>query len=248
MFQKLNKYFFAGLFLAFMVTFFSRNNIRSVTRVTPEVIKQPLQGTIYNQNIIQFVKDGYEYNLTPVYDYEISGLLVGKMDYRFFSIDRLDSMFPFDVCLIWGSNVANGVYRDRRVKFSQDCRWCWAYWIGDVHFNLDELSNNHLVVDDDNILKLLKYIVRGDQIRIKGKLVNVKAKLLKKTGQPDMVWNTSTSRTDSGAGACEVIYVEEIEVLKEANVLSRILFKVSSYGLLFLVAWKFISFLRTLRV
>ena len=37
------------------------------------------------------------------------------------------------------------------------------------------------------------------------------------------------------AGACEVIYVEDIKFLKKANVIPRILFPLSMYGLLLLV-------------
>ena len=164
------------------------------------------------------------------------------MDYRLFSISKIDSAFPFDVCLVWGSNISRGLHRDRRIKFSQDCRWCWAYWTGDANFNLNELSNSHLLIDSNEGLKLLKSIGLGDQIRIRGKLVNVKAKLIGKKGAPDMTWNTSVSRTDSGAGACEIIYVEEAEILRQANVIPRILFRFSCYGLLLFVAWKVVSF------
>lgn len=248
MLQNWSKYLFWGLVLVFIVTFFTRNDVRSVTEVDPEVLRQPIQIQVYNAEIIHFVKDGYEYFLTPVYEYDISGLVVGKMDYRFFSIDKMDSTFPFDVCLIWGSNVLRGLHTDRRVKFSEDCRWCWAYWSGDVNFNLNELSNNHLLIDNNDVLKQLRSVCRGDQLRIRGKLVNVKAKLAGKAGPPDITWNTSTSRTDSGAGACEVFYVEKLEVLNKANVVSRILFQFSAYALILWVAWKVISFFRGVKV
>lgn len=234
--------------MVFAVTFFSRNNLRGVSEISPEVLRQPVQTETYNSQAIEFTKDGYAYNLTPLYDYEISGLVVGKMDYRIFSLSKLDSVFPFDLCLTWGSNVSGGLYRDRRVRFSQDCRWCWAYWEGGVTVDLNELSNSHLLVNRDDILKLLKSIVRGDQIRIKGKLVNVIARPTGKTGQPDVTWKSSVSRTDGGAGACEVVFVEEMEILKAANVVSRILFKISSYGLLLLIAWGVIGFFRGVKV
>ena len=49
---------------------------------------------------------------------------------------------------------------------------------------------------------------RGDHIRIKGYLVNVDA--VKPNGSESYYWHSSTSRTDTGDGACEVIYATEI--------------------------------------
>jgi len=91
-------------------------------------------------------------------------------------------------------------------------------------------------------------MVRGDQIKIKGKLVNIQAKLANKPGPYDITWNSSLSRQDTGAGACELIYVEQAEILKKANVISRTLFRFSSYALLFLITWKIINFIRELIV
>ena len=36
---------------------------------------------------------------------------------------------------------------------------------------------------------------------------------------------TSTIRTDDGAGACEIIYVEDVQILKKGNPVSYYLFK-----------------------
>ena len=90
----------------------------------------------------------------------------------------------------------------------------------------------------------------GDQVRIEGKLVNVKAKLISPGGRfdsPEYSWNSSTSRTDSGAGACEVIYVEGITILKKANQFWRILFPISLYGILISVILYLFGFLHVLR-
>jgi hypothetical protein len=108
--------------LILIITSFSRNDFRSVDDIAPEVLKEPLQVEIDFRQNIRFTKDGYEYNLTPLYEYEISGLVVGKWDYRWFSTYNYDSVFPVDLCLIWGSNMASKVYKNNAVKFSQDCR------------------------------------------------------------------------------------------------------------------------------
>lgn len=241
----IRRYLFFTLLIIFAVTFFTRNNCRYVKDISPAVLNPPIQKLLQNFQIIKFVQSGYGYELTPLYEYEINGLIVSKMNYKLFSIYKTASVFPMDLCLIWGSNVANRVYGNQAVKFSQDCRWCSVQWFGNISFNLGEISNNHLIINRKDIERKVNSLVVGDQVRLKGKLVNVKAQLISKGGSfdaEDISWNSSINRQDSGAGACEVIYVENIDVLKKANVLSYYLFQISLYGLIILILRSIISF------
>ena len=244
--QKINGYLFIILFLVLIITFFTRNNIRNVDEITNEATDQPVQKEISDIEEIEFKKDGYLWQLTPLYDYEISGLVVGRMNYQIFSINRYTSLLPVDLRLIWGSNVANKVYQDKRIKFKQDSRWCWVSWNGDAVFNLYEFSNNHLLTRNKDLSNEAKKVNRGDQITIRGKLVNIKATPLEDngaSGQNTLTWKSSTTRKDNGAGACEIIYVEDIEVIKKGNVLSRSLFWFSFYGLILIIIWSIAYFL-----
>ena len=88
-------------------------------------------------------------------------------------------------------------------------------------------------MDRPEIEKQLKRILTGDQITLRGKLVNVTARLVGEGGRYDsasITWNTSTTRTDTGAGACEVIYVEDVQILRPAHPLARRLFHASLCG------------------
>jgi hypothetical protein len=231
---------FAIAFAVLAASFFLRNNIRYVKDIAPEVLQQPRQIVTYDPSPIQFEKDKYRYTLSPVIDYTISGLVVSKKDYRLFSIYATDSVFPYDLCLIWGGNVESGVFRNRAVRFSQDCRWCTVEWSGHIAFDLNGLSNNHLLINDPAIEATVRSLVAGDQVMIKGKLVNVKAVLYGKAGQfdaPTVEWKTSTCRTDKGAGACEIIYVEDIRILRKSNVIAAYAFTLSKLVLLALVLW-----------
>jgi len=243
--QKINGYIFLILFIILITTFFTRNNIHNVDEITDKATNQPVQEEIPNAEEIKFEKDGYLWQLTPLYDYEISGLVVGRMNYEIFSIDKYTSLFPIDLGLIWGSNVATKVYQDKRVKFKQDSRWCWAWWESGVVFNLNEFSNNHLFTREKDLSDEAKKINRGDQVTIKGKLVDVIATPLEANGVSgqNITWKSSITREDDGAGACEIIYVEDIEVLKKGNMLSRFLFWFSFYGLIFIIIWSISYFL-----
>ena len=248
--QKINGYIFLTLLLILIITFYTRNNIRNVGGIAAETLNQPVQEEITDAGEIEFEKDGYLWQATPVYDYEISGLVVGRRDYQIFSIDEYTSLFPIDLGMIWGSNAANKAYQDKRIKFKQDSRWCWVRWSGDAVFNLNEFSNNHLFTEKKHLVDDVKRIYRGDQLTIKGKLVNIIAIPLEDNGvsaQNELTWITSTTRMDDGAGACEIIYVEEIEVLKKGNMLSRYLFWFSLYGSILIIVWSISYFLYSIR-
>ncbi len=231
------KYWWVALFLICIFSFFGRSNLRNVTAIEPETLDQPVQTQLYKLPEIRFERDGYAYDLTPLYHYDISGLIVGAFNYKNFSVEKSEKVFPLDLCLIWGSNLAKKVHLNAEVHFSQDCRWCWVNWSGPVDFNLQELSNNHLLINDDRIWRIAKELKRGDQVRITGELVNARIRPLKGGGVP-ITWNTSLTRDDSGAGACELIYVEDIKVLRKANTAARIVFTVSFWSIIVLFCWR----------
>lgn len=222
-----------------ITTFFLKDNYRFVENINPVLLSEPKQ-TAASDKTINFTKDDYNYELTPVANYEINALVVHKMDYRIFSIYKTDSVFPVDLCLLWGENVKNKVYQNKNLKYSQDSRFCFFRWSGNVKFNSDEISNNHLVVADENILHQIDKIRPGDQVKISGKLVNVDAKKVNpqdKNEPQEIKWQTSTTRTDAGAGACEIIYVEKVDILTPANQLARFAFTVSLWGLAIVALW-----------
>ncbi|UCC94874.1 MAG: hypothetical protein JSW40_08690 [Candidatus Omnitrophota bacterium] len=246
---KLIRYLFLIFLLIFIVTFFTRNNVRGVGEIAPDVLRPPLQQELSPKKPFTFVKDDYEYRLSPLYYYSISGIVVSKINYKRFSIYKESSAFPIDLCMIWGDNAKTRVHQNRGVKFSQDCRWCWVDWQGNVNFNLAEISNSHLLVNNKDLERVMNALVVGDQIKIRGKLVDVDARPLGKVKQGslrDLSWSTSTIRTDQGAGACEVIYVDDIKILKKANVISRSLFLMSMYGLIALAVFSGSRFLWSL--
>jgi hypothetical protein len=85
---------------------------------------------------------------------------------------------------------------------------CYVSWKDGVSFNLDELSNNHLVTDRADLRRTLAGVHVGDQIHFRGWLVNYR------DARYAEGWRrSSTVRTDTGNGACEVVFFDRLEVL-----------------------------------
>jgi len=247
----IKRYLFWILLATCIIAGIERTNLRTVRSVHPASLLQPEQTALDDQRMISFDMNEYHYELTPLFDYTLNGLIVSKFDYDVFNMYKYGRVFPSDLCMIWGHNMLNQAHLNKTVFFSQDCRSCSAQWSGSVDFKHRDLSNNHLVIKDPHIRKILNGLSRGDQVQIKGKLVNVYATLLEGNNDPaapnGFEWKTSTVRTDTAAGACEVIYVEELKLLKKGNPFAHYLFIASFFCLVALSIHKVVIFIRELK-
>ena len=158
----------------------------------------------------------FNVNVTYEYAYDIEGLVVHTR--RYFGFGKMsDAISPMDVGLAWG-RVAE--YNDRiDFHWSQSGRYCsWhvddideLMPVGDVENVERSASNNHIIPADDRIKRTVLKIRRGDRVKLEGYLVDVKAADDKGN---TFTWNSSTTRTDTGDGACELIYVTKAEIVK----------------------------------
>jgi len=245
MWWRINRWIFLALLVIFAITYFTRNNYRGVDEINSELYKQPFQVEAYSKEDINFVIGNFEYKLKPLYYYEISGLIVSKKDYSWLSIYKRNEALPVDLCMIWGGNVASKVYKKKGLNFKQGMRFCSFLWQNGMSFNPQEVSNNHLLISNSIINKEIGRLTPGDQVKIIGRLVNVSAKNLEGDDSYDPDYfslNSSTRREDTGKGACEIIYVEDFEVLKRANPISCFLFKLSILGMLLMIPVNIIRF------
>ncbi len=147
--------------------------------------------------------------IKPKYDYELTGVVVTYNNSDGFTdIWHHDKWKDFinirDLCVIWGANVASGVYK--KISFSSDSWTCWAQWRDpevSTHFEFTALSNNHILTDNILIKKKLLEAEIGDVIYFKGVLAEYRNDAV------GFSRGTSTSRKDSGQGACESVYIDE---------------------------------------
>ena len=162
-----------------------------------------------------FTLNGYDVNIDYLYEYDATALVVHTKDYP--GSDIGCRLSPKDVALAWGSVAAYNELID--FHWSQSGRW--VRWRTDSYSELSPVggeadvdrqsSNNHMVPADLNVKKDVEKIRKGDIVRIKGYLINISAKNSKGT---TFTWRSSTSREDSGDGACELIYVTSVEWIK----------------------------------
>ena len=194
----------AALILAFVFT--PRGNKHRAVAGLKDPVQKEAKGSVKTKAA------GYDITISFQYSYDIEALVISAKDYSGTSVG--DKLAPKDLALAWGK-VAE--YNDK-----MDFHWRQSgrfyYWRLDSWDEVDKLGgeavivehscNNHLIPADEIIMKQIKKIKAGDHIRLKGYLVNV-------TGNDgngrDFWWNTSTTRSDSGSGACELIYVTSVE-------------------------------------
>lgn len=139
--------------------------------------------------------------------YETQARVLSKQNY---SKDKEAEYSPTDLALGWGRLNESHFYD--QLDFAQDHRWfTWRHSEKIVGITKDEImvsaTNIHMIPGTLEVAQKLKQISKGDIVRIKGYLVNIKS-------PKGWVWRTSKTRCDSGAGACEIVYATEIDIVE----------------------------------
>lgn len=216
--------FIVGLVI-FVSSYFLQNKLPNPTSIDNSLYKEPIQEAIQMDSISQIMKD-VTYTISPQYSYELWGLIVSENDNevwysRFKTTDPLNTK---DFCVIWGDNLKSGNYKD--FKFKSEEFVCIYSSDKYVNFNSAQLSNNHLLPANDEMYQQIRQAHIGEQIHFKGYLVNYKG--TDKNGQ-EFIRSTSNTRTDTGDGACETVYITDFSKIKSANTIFRIMYIISEY-------------------
>ena len=226
-------------FAVLLVSFWNRNELPQSIDYVPEIENEPLQ-TATLEEPFQVTFNDIDYLVEPEYAYDITAMVVSfrHHDEVYSSMHRLaqDHLNMLDVCVVWGDNTRamlheidfwNGLFTCN-VSTRDSAAW--------ASFDMDKLSNNHLLSEDPWIRDQVRSLRVGDQIRVRGYLASYTS--------PGGMRGTSTTRTDSGNGACETLYIERFEILRSATNYWRW----SMYGsLLLLLAGLTIHFRRPYR-
>ena len=211
-------------------------------RLDPALLAEPVQNPTAAPAFRTPV-GGVTYTVRPLFTYDLYGLVVSKHDadtwWDWIHKAWNDKLNVTDLCVVWGANARSGVYRE--LEFSSGEFVCnvrsgsSAVWSA---FDMTALSNNHLLADDPAIARALKNMRVGDQVHFRGFL----AEYSHSQGLP-FFRGTSTTRTDTGNGACETVYATSAEIVKEGNRGWRIALMAAVIGLIAgVIAWIAVPF------
>ncbi|MCX7070153.1 MAG: hypothetical protein NTW01_04030 [Gammaproteobacteria bacterium] len=145
------------------------------------------------------------WTLTPLAAFALDARVLGREDYRF---DPLASLVPTDLALGWGPMSDSAVLA--RIDIRQRGRF---YFWTVREFPIPERdivrssANMHLIPADDAVADRLAEVRVGQVLRLRGKLVEARA-------DNGLTARSSLRRDDSGAGACELVWVDALEVLQ----------------------------------
>lgn len=137
--------------------------------------------------------------------FHIKARVLSKKRYRFFGYSDLS---PWDLALGWRRMSDSDVLQ--HYKISQGGRfYTWRYE-GQPYIPSNEVivssANMHMIPRDPKVMDVLDDVREGDVIEIKGFLVDIRK-------DQQVIMRTSMTRNDGGAGACEIIYVEEAKII-----------------------------------
>jgi hypothetical protein len=190
-----------------------RHALPGPDELRPELHNEPLQEPLLPAPFTTTVR-GVTYTVNPVADYEIWGLVVSNHDtstwWNWIHKASNDNLNVVDLCIVFAENVKSGGYVG--LDYSSGQFVCYVQTRSSEkwqRFSTRALSNNHLLADRPSIVSKLRNVQIGDQVRIRGKL----ASYAHNHGFA-FTRGTSLTRDDTGNGACETIYVQEVDVLR----------------------------------
>ena len=142
-----------------------------------------------------------EFNFTALAEYNITARVLSRND---FSIGKESDLSPVDFVLAWGPMSDQAVID--KIKITQRNRW--YHWETDEYpIPLNQIglnsANVHIVPKDEAVVDKLDEVSKGSLVEMKGYLVEI-------TTTEGWHWKSSLSRDDTGGGACELFWVEEL--------------------------------------
>lgn len=158
------------------------------------------------------------FNLKPLAHFALDARVLHRKVYRW---DRQAALVPVDLVLGWGPMSDQRVLD--QLKITQSMRFYW-YEYQTAPIPREEIishsTNLHVIPATHEIESRCKLLRAGTLVHLSGDLVEATAPGLG-------VWRSSLSRTDTGNGACELMWVTELSILNEKEVQDRHLLRYS---------------------
>lgn len=143
--------------------------------------------------------------LDPLAEYSLKARVLSTERYW---IDKMARIVPIDVALGWGVMSDTKVLEE--LKLWQEGRFYFYAWKdsppADPQLITKSSANMHLIPATEYVEQEVKKLRKGQIVDLRGYLVRV--------NYPDgSDAKSSLAREDSGAGACEIMWVQSIQIL-----------------------------------
>lgn len=160
----------------------------------------PVQDRISNPQKFAY-KD---YQITPLATFQIEARVLSARRYR---SGREAELSPIDLALGWGRMSDDNVLKDIDVRQSNRFYYWRVKQFPIPRREIEENSANmHIIPANNDITQRLKDIRKGHVVRFNGYLVRVDAR-------DKWHWQSSLTRNDTGNGACELVWVEQLDII-----------------------------------
>ena len=167
----------------------------------------PEQNPLLDPNNISVNSRGLDVVFKSIARYKISAVILSKKRYV---SDWTSIISPLDFALGWGE-VAKPENLEH-IKVRQTMRWYRYKFDNECAITQQYISahssNHHIIPANNNIRKAVLSAKKNDAIVLEGYLVNVSGKY--KGG--NVTWRSSETRTDTGNGSCEIMYVTSVKL------------------------------------
>ena len=144
-----------------------------------------------------------DFTLKPLADYAIEARVLSRENYSF---DAGSALSPTDFALGWQRMSDSAVIA--QLEIGQSARFYSYRWRNEPPLPSQEIvrssANVHLIPADAGVKRSL------DRVRV-GTIVTLRGQLVEATRADGWRWTSSLTREDSGAGACELMLVREVE-------------------------------------
>lgn len=165
-----------------------------------KVTEPPIQHDLKQAESFQFKN----YRITPIAEFQLKGKVLAREDY---SLGRESDLSPVDFALGW-QNMSDESVLDK-IDISQSGRWYrWRVQEFPIPRKAIETqsANMHIIPANDMVEDMIDLVKQGQLIELSGYLIRVDA-------DDGWHWQSSLTRDDTGAHACEVVYVERVQII-----------------------------------
>lgn len=145
------------------------------------------------------------YTINPLADFKIKARVISAEHYL---MGREAELSPVDLALGWGRMSDTAVLN--KLHISQNGRFYFWRYEDQPPIPTREIishsANMHMVPASEGIAKQLKAVKQGEIVSLTGYLIEARAK-------DGWYWKSSLTRNDTGAGACELIWVKAVSII-----------------------------------